>query len=385
MDFNKFEQILRTDPKFSHLQDNPNYLNNLLDKMRVIGKSGKIKDECMHFLRNQRDLDRYAGIAKKIAKLEPENGWVRSIEDASLKNATDEEIKTVYEDDLRTFAYQLDVLTNGKHSFYEKADKKLKETNFQNGGLRSSVGCYEENGQLIWYINVDCSPLINNRTAGMHEILAHSIDEKNLNHIRDIGDIDQFNGEIVSLFIDKISADFLASNYPNNTQLIEGLKTLRSVKWNNDIMKAKESYLDLCICKMMYADSEEDQEMALQEILNGFGSVWGPRMVDDIINKIYDAAVNPRSHFDPMYEFRYIVGEVISESVYKQNIPLGEKIDKMATLNDNIKSLSGIRTDSEQSPIDAVTQFLGVDNLEQLIDNYAQDIMQKRTESYRHV
>lgn len=377
MDLKQFEQLLRKDPRFYQLQANPQMLNEMLYKMSVILKSGKIKDEILGFLHRQRDLDRYTAIAKRVAGLNPQNlPWRKTVLDASLQNATDEEIISVLEDDARSFYYQLDVLTEGKHNFYEKANMKLAGARFKRGLTRSGVGCYEENGRMVWYTNIDCAPIINNRTVTMHE-LWHAMDEKNLNHLF-LDEKDQFAGEIGSLFIDRLSYDFMMANHANDIQLIEGLKYLKSIEWNNDIVKGKEAYLDVLICQAFYGNSEATRVNAQQEILSGFGNMFGPNLLGRQIDKLYEVATNPHAHFDPMYELRYVVGRAVSDAVYNQDVPLSEKVDKMSELNDNVKSLNGIQVSQQQSPIDAITTHLGVDNIETLVDNYAQKMTQNR-------
>jgi hypothetical protein len=256
------------------------------------------------------------------------------------------------------------------------------KTNFERNIARSGVGCHEENGQLVWHINVDCAPYINNRTVTMHE-LWHAMDEKNQNYNTSAKEQEQFAGEIGSMFIDLLSQDYIMANYSDNKQLVDGIKYLKSVKWNNDIIKAREAYLDVLTCQAFYANSEDVRNAAQQEIFSNFGKMFGPGIIMSQIDKLYNVATQPNAHFDPMYELRYIVGEVVSTAVYnQQHIPLPERVDKMATLNDNIKTLNGIQEDPHQSPIDAVTDYLGVDNIETLVDDYAQQMVQNRENQY---
>ena len=124
------------------------------------------------------------------------------------------------------------------------------------------------------------------------------------------------------------------------------------------------------------ASSGIGREYAIQIDKNEvFDQIWLIARREDKLNEV---ATNPHAHFDPMYELRYVVGRAVSDAVYNQDVPLSEKVDKMSELNDNVKSLNGIQISQQQSPIDAITTHLGVENIETLVDNYAQKMTQNR-------
>lgn len=372
MDISIFEKAIDNDLRFQEIKNNPTMRNNLLVSLARINNSGRIKDSCMHFLRNQRDIARYVDFAKKIANNQHSKQFFpRSYEDTSISEQS-------MRDDLMAFYYELDILTGGKHKFVEKISQQLTKTTFiHNSNMRSGVGAtYDEKGNLIEsHINVVVKPLVNSRTVAMHEEW-HAIDEKNLGGSLD-KEQDQFLGEIGTMFIDKIARDFIVKTHSDDAQLVEKIKLLDRAKNDTMIDKARESYLDyLLVMSIVGAPAQKNN--ADKEIIDNFGKLWGIEEVKRKIEHLYAVAQgNPNVHFDPMYELRYVVGEAVSQAVYSDTKePMAEKVDKMATFNENILHTEKLNNNT-LVPLDRVTNYLGLPNIEVLIEHMAQELSQQ--------
>ena len=367
--------LIDNDPRFVEIKNNPIMKRDLFVAIDRIYTSGIIKDSCLSFLRNQRDIPRYVEIAKKIACC-PRSGrhFPRSFEDRTINEQS-------VRDDLMSFYYELDVITGGRHKFVEKVSKQLENTNFIVGNGRSSVGAtYDDKGNIVEsHINIYLEPLVNSRTVAMHEEW-HAIDEKNFNNLNGKDEQDQFLGEIGTLFIDKLSRDYILKTYADNDELVDKIRRLDLARNDTMIDKARESYLDYLFVQSIVGNREE-QMVANQEIVANFGKLWGVGEIKHKIEHLYQVAMgDPDKHFDPLYELRYVVGEAVSKAVYSsQDMTLAEKVDKMATFNENIFHTERLDS-SSQTPLDRVTAFLQVDNIESLVDNMSSSLSHKQNQ-----
>ena len=373
MTFTDIRNLLSTDPRFKEISD-PNKVNDIISKFFPILSSGKLKDSAKRFLNNQIDLDRYVKIAKNVAGLKLIVGNRKgSLQDVNLianpRDPYDDTAKNIIIDDLRNFYYELDIITSGKHNFSSKIEELLQKTTFVQG-KRSSVGAtYDNNGNIVEsHINIDTEAIINNRTVAPHEMW-HAMDEQNY-ALNTKHKPDQFIGEIGSIFIDKLSVDHIKKTHSSDKALVKGINYLNDPDNKIDYMieKARQSYAEYLISIILAGSTINDKELAIEELLNNVGILWSARGFEWQINELYDIAKNPDKHFDPMYELRYVIGEAVSDAVYNMDIPLEEKIDKMVSFNENIVSVEKLG-DKNQVPLDIVTNFLGVDYIENLINS----------------
>ena len=178
------------------------------------------------------------------------------------------------------------------------------------------------------------------------------------------------------MFIDKISKDFVISAHADEKEMVENLRKLDLATNDTMIDKARESYLDYLLVLSIAGDKQQ-QEMADKEIFGNLGKLWGVGDMKRKVEHLYAIALgDPKKHFDPMCELRYVVGEAVSKAVYESDTPMAEKVDKMAKFNENILHTEKLSSNS-QVPIDRVTDFLGVTNIDVLIDNMAKKLSQQ--------
>jgi hypothetical protein len=109
--------------------------------------------------------------------------------------------------------------------------------------------------------------------------------------------------------------------------------------------------------------------------------LWGVGEIKHKVEHLYQVAMgDPDKHFDPLYELRYVIGEAVSQAVYSnENLSLADKVDRMATLNENIYHTERL-DDSTDIPIDRVTTFLQTDNIDILIQNMSNVFMQNKNQ-----
>lgn len=363
-----YQNIMSKEDKADFILD---YKMSLVDKINKIVSSNKIISQVGEFHRNQQNIQRYVNIAKRLANIPLDKRIILSQDPNLIGNPRDIDDTTaeeVMKDDARAFYYELDVMTGGKYKFLDKINKTLKTINFLNGVGRSNTCSYMDNGKLVFEINVDTSPWVTNRTVLMHE-LWHGIDEKNFNQ-REQCPKEQFIGEIGSMFVDRLSLDYMEKNHSDDQYVIGAMEDVKNADVDLIINNARDSYLDSLICRVV-GGSEDSGKRALREIVDNIGNTWGMRSLNDKCNELLEIVNDPRLNYGPLYELRYVVGQAVVDKVYDLDIPMSEKVSKMADINNHILSIDKLNTSGAGNCMDIVTDYLGIPRIEACAEEMA--------------
>ncbi len=361
------------------------YIKKSVDKITKIVTHPKIIDDVKSFHYYQQDIPRYVKMAKRLGNIPIDSRKFRESQDPDLignpRDIDDTTAEGVMKDDARAFYYELDVMTGGKYKFLEKINKALENTNFIYGLERSCACSYMDNDKMVFEIDVDTRPIAMNRTVLMHE-LWHGIDEKNFNQSEDVPK-EQFVGEIGSMFIDKLSLDYLEKNHSDDKYVINALKDSNSNDDNLLINKARDSYLDSLICRIVDG-SPDSGKRALIELVDNIGYTWSLGTLTNKCNELLKVINTPESHYGPFYEFRYIIGEVVADKVYNSNLSMSEKVSKIADINNHILSIDKLNTSGAKNYMDIVTNYLGIPKIEECVEEMATKYeMSKNSTNFR--
>ena len=347
-----------------------NIIKTKADDMR---HSKILTDHFRHFFADNKDVDTFAQWMKKIAMCPTKPGVSLSFEDPNYSRA-------VVDDETKSFYYTLDQMTGGKHQLLRKIEEQEKYTTYSTT-QRSSCSITGKRGflgkeQLVKKIIIDEQPKVNNRTAKMHEFW-HAIHEKNYT-LQRTNYSNQFFGEIGTMAIDFMGAEFIKSLHPEDKQLCDQLSYLQNeAKFNDNVFKAREGYVDYILGKILVGTPQE-QEFYLNELVDGWEKYWGPRTLDGKLHQIDAFVRDPNNnHYDPMYECRYVPASAIVFELRKSNASMAEKVDKIATLNENLLSINNLAKDGETNGWNIITSHLGIPNIEQTMDNLANTIIKE--------
>jgi len=371
--------------------DKQTLLNDINNNISLIKKCNWFVNKLKDFLNNtDEEVHRLARLSKKIAECP------MSKENVSYSFNDPNFSMDLVKDETLAFYYELDRITNGKYNFLEKVMAQEEFVEITKDG-RSSVGTnieVDSMGQkrLVKEIKLSKEPLINNRTTPMHEMW-HAINEKNYNLLLS-REKNQFLGEIGTVFIDHISRDFVKSLHSSDKDFCDKIDYLSTKAcYNADIEKARDGYLDYLVC-LAIAGSPQEQNFAITEVVDNFDKLWDYKTLEDKLRQINNHIHDPKnSHYDPMYECRYLPAQAVSKFLLTKRITnpttpeeqkkseeiLAEQVSLMADLNNHIISLDKLNNKSLKSTFDIATNYLNVPQIEDLMSQYARTIAQANT------
>lgn len=340
-----------------------NLIKSKTDDMR---KSHTLTTHFRHFFADNNNIDTFAQWVKKIVVCPSKPDAPRSFHDPNFS------IQLV-NDETKAFFYTLDQMTGGKHKLLEKTTEQEKYVKYaaQRGHCGTNI-VRDANGQerVVKEIYIDNQPLINNRTNKMHE-LWHAIDEKNYT-LQTKPYSNQFFGEIGTIAIDFMGREFIKSLHPDDKQLCDHLSYLQNEAiFSMDVDKARDGYVDYLLGKILVG-SPAEQEQYLNDLVDGIGKYWGLGLMEEKVKTIDSFVQDPhKNHYDPMYECRYLPASAIMFELRKSKLSASEKIDRIATLNEHLLSIDQLAQNGETNDWDIVTTHLGVPQMEQVMDNFA--------------
>jgi len=339
-----------------------NLIKTKTDDMR---KSQLLRDHFRHFFKDNKDVDTFATWIKKVVECPTKPGIVKRFKDPNFTTQ-------LVEDETAAFYYTLDQMTNGKYKLLQKVTEQEKYITHIPSG-RGSCGTNPEidaNGQekVVKHIIVSDEAFVNSRTIKMHE-LWHAIDEKNYT-LSTTHYSNQFFGEIGTMAIDYMGSEFIKSLHPEDKQLCDQLSYLQNeAKYNDTVDKARDGYLDYLLGKILIGTPEE-QEKCLNEVVDGIGKYWGLQTLEHKVQQIDAFVRDPqKNHYDPMYECRYVPATAIVFELRKSKLSAGEKIAKLAQLNEHLLSIDSLAKDGETNEWNIITTHLEIPSMEQVMDN----------------
>ena len=368
--------------------DNAELINLLKSHVKRFQSVGWFRSKLNDFLNNpNEEVHRLAKLTKMIASCPESKEYnTRSFKDPGF---TVDKVK----DDTRSFYYDLDRITGGKHEFMKKLMMQEKYIEFIPEGRSSTSLSIDRDSQgnvvsVKKSIKLATEPLVNNRTVAIHEIW-HGMSEKDFN-LSSKKDKNQFLGEIGSMFVDFASREFLQSRYSSDKDFCEKLAYLNGQRnFDDSIEKARDGYLDYLIC-LAVAGTPEQQDFAIKEVVDNVGKLWSIRTLNEKMQHL-DACINDPQHnkYDPMYECRYLPGSAINYALWNQRLhnpttpdeqklyeeQLAHQASLMAELNDHLITLDALNHDNKTtSTFDIVTNHFGLPSIEKLMADYAMAI-----------
>jgi len=202
---------------------------------------------------------------------------------------------------------------------------------------------------------------------------------------------DQFISEIGTVFIEKIAREFLISKYKKHSKFCEGIKLVNEDMLFESVVRAQDAYFDQLICMGVAGTSPKIRELANNQIMENLGSIWKSFDFYSKLNQLSNA-VEDKTPFVPLLEFRYVIGEVIAEEIYRKfkvgfynedkekgKQIMSEIIEKMVAINNNINNIHNLKDKNSQikNQVDIITEYLGIDKIEVLLDKYIKKLEDK--------